>query len=898
MKKSADPKSIFMEIAEAQDQFYAEKNGTKINQTALRVEQGEYIITEKKQSIGIAANSTEIGTYNLQQCVSIYLKDKTKHGLAHIDGHTEISYLNEFCKNFDGENLTITIFGARSLAGFGLNDPEYNLDRVTDFLKFAYPDLKIDDLVKARDKNLQDFTIDENGIVHDKTLAGGVSDKPNSWENRALHSIHELRRKNRWQGTYPLIKGNDHTDTPIYLDETVLVKLENFGNNPSHNPEENNTFNPVSHEFDKAVTIIAEKWNSEVERLSNLKNKNEALREADITSLIKKTPLNIGLGAEHSELNIRIAEAIMRSQNIESLNNDLLEITSDTHQFSTIADALEVLMEHDQQINKQAFLKEIADNYNGRNNSNLTKDQVASKQYGGEITIRDFMLCVSHHSKKLGYLSIIYSQGGYYNDRDLQPQPYTIADAKEALSLLRFEGMIDQICEAHNLQLKEEITALQNVIIDSSNLRKAVDTEYGQHQNYNKICAAINRLGNDTVNLNDLPNFGILQKYIPENFKEAIQNHINTNMIPEKQHRFINDESGYNLIQSDVLSILDESYPKFNEFTISRGLASKKRKDNTLDTQHLTVQTSNEHQSQKYVNNEEINLYVNQDETSNSKNLTKTEKTFLSSPKKKFNLVSSLEGTNGKSLTEIQNIISNGKRKNLQEETNVQLANKSSSTKIGTVSIIVESDHTRDHKENVHALINQIKSNIIKPDTVIFLERKEGCKNLGMKDVILLADIIKYNNKVDEFSKIKMPDMITKTMIYKDALLYNVARDYAIDIKGIEGSKLQSNKKIDEQAYNEEREEYMAKQIIQIADAKKDVILLVGKDHVKSLEHKLNPHLEVQVKENYAAFTKIIKQLKQTTHHIAATKQNNLGALSPSKTPVLKRASNNNIGRS
>lgn len=834
----------------------------------------------------------------MQQCVGIYLKDKTKHGLAHIDGHTEISYLNEFCKNFDRENLTITIFGARSLAGFGLNDPEYNLDRVRNFLKFAYPDLEIEALAEARDKNLQDFIIDGNGELHEKTLAGGVSDKPSSWENRALHSIHELRRKNGWQGTYPLIKGNDHTDTPIYLDEAVLVKLENFGKNPSHNPIENYSFNPASHEFDKAVTIITEKWNSEITRLSHLKNKNEALRETDITSLLKKTPLNIGLGAERSELNTEIAEAIIRSQSLESLNSTLLEITADTHQFSTIADALEVLMKHDQQINKEAFFAEIANIYNSRNTPNLTKDQVADKQYGGEISIRDFMICVSHHSPQLGHLAIINSQSGYYNDRDLQPQPYTIADAKEALSSLGFESIIDEICNDRNLQLQEEITSLKNGIVDSSNLRKAVDKEYGQHEKYNQICTAINQLEIKKIDLNKLIDFGKYKRSLPEDFKEVIQNYINNNMIPEKQDRLINDESGYNLIQSDVLSILGESYPKFNEFTISRGLASKKRRDNTLDTQHLTVQTSNEHQSQKYVNNEEITLSVNQYETSNSKNLTKTEKTFLSSPKKKFNLVSSLEETNGKSLTEIQNIISNGKRKNLQEETNVQLANKSVSTKIGTVSIIVESDHTRDHKDNVHALINQIKSDIIKPDTVIFLERKEGGKNLGMKDVILLADIIKYNNKADEFSQIKMPDMITKTMIYKDALLYNVARDYSIDIKGIEGSKLQSNKKIDEQAYNEEREEYMAKQIIQIANARKNVILLVGKDHVKSLEHKLNPHLEVQVKENYAAFTKILKQLKQTTHHIAATKQNNLGALSPSKTPVLKRTSNNNIGRS
>ena len=318
-------------------------------------------------------------------------------------------------------------------------------------------------------------------------------------------------------------------------------------------------------------------------------------------------------------------------------------------------------MRHDPQINKEGFLAEIAASYNSRNTPNLTIDQIAGKQYGGEITIRDFMLCVSHHSLQLGHLAIINSQGGYYNDRDLQPKLYKISDAREALSSLGFENIIDEICNARNIQLQEEITSLQNGILDLSNLRNAVDKEYGQHEKYNKICLAINSLKTDTVNLNDLSDFGKLKRFLPEDFQEKIQNYINTNMIPEKEKSIINDASGYNLIQSDVISIVGEGYQRFNEFTISRELATKIRRDNTLDTQHLTVQTSEEHQSKK---NEEIVLAAEQYEDSNSKNLTKTEKTFLSSPKRKFNLIASLEETNGINLAEIKNIISNGARSN------------------------------------------------------------------------------------------------------------------------------------------------------------------------------------------------------------------------------------------
>ena len=56
---------------------------------ALRVEQGEYIVTTLDNMIG---------TYNVHQCAVIYVRNKSlyKHGLAHIDGYTEIASLEKF----------------------------------------------------------------------------------------------------------------------------------------------------------------------------------------------------------------------------------------------------------------------------------------------------------------------------------------------------------------------------------------------------------------------------------------------------------------------------------------------------------------------------------------------------------------------------------------------------------------------------------------------------------------------------------------------------------------------------------------------------------------------------------------------------------------------------------
>jgi hypothetical protein len=532
----------FREIAEAQDAQYAKSligYGAQLNKTALRVEQGEYITAGINQSIGIASRITEIGTYNLQQCVGIYINDGKKHGLAHIDGHTEISSLNEFCNDFNRNDLTIKLFGARSLAGTGLNDPQYNLERVTSFLKSTYPGLDIDDLEKTRDQNLKDFIIDGNGQIQNHTLAEGFLDEHDAGEKRALHAIHELRRKYGWQGTYPLIKGNDHTDTPIYLDEAALIKLKTLTNNPSQDITGNLSLDPVSHEFNEAVKIIYNAWSSEVKRLSSFKEENEALKETDITTLLENMPLHIGLGVENSQINTSIANAIKTSESLESLGKALLEITTGTHQFSTINDALNTLAKHDSKLNKEAFLAKLTETYNSQHHSSLTIDQVANKQYGGEITIRDFMLCISKHSSQLGNWGIINSQGGHYNDIDLQPKPYQISDARkalEAISPLGYSHIIDEICEARNFEVNEKINLLQSGTINLSDLTEAIKKIYYNDKNRDKISLAFNQFGAEQINLNELPDFGKFNRLIPENFKETIQNHINTVIIPTKNN--------------------------------------------------------------------------------------------------------------------------------------------------------------------------------------------------------------------------------------------------------------------------------------------------------------------------------------------------------------------------
>ena len=117
-------------------------------QSPIRAEQGEYVFT----------NITDtIGTYNVHQCVVIYIRSEKqkKHGLAHVDGHTEIDSVKNFLCHFGLDNyqytpsnlsqFNITLMGAwKGAIMSGLNDAKRNLGIVICFyfLKRIYKQLK------------------------------------------------------------------------------------------------------------------------------------------------------------------------------------------------------------------------------------------------------------------------------------------------------------------------------------------------------------------------------------------------------------------------------------------------------------------------------------------------------------------------------------------------------------------------------------------------------------------------------------------------------------------------------------------------------------------------------------------------------------------------------------
>lgn len=151
------------------------------------------------------------------------------------------------------------------------------------------------------------------------------------------------------------------------------------------------------------------------------------------------------------------------------------------------------------------------------------------------------------------------------------------------------------------------------------------------------------------------------------------------------------------------------------------------------------------------------------------------------------------------------------------------------------LTIVAESDHSKQHGNNAREFERQIKDGAIDKDTVILLERKAYGDNLGMQDVIKLANILQHNeqHQQDSAMQIKIPAEIEKNpMILADAGLYKTAREHGVRVIGMEGNNL-SAQKDNIQDYNTNREQYMAGVIHEVQSKGYNVIVNTGSAHVE-----------------------------------------------------------------
>lgn len=138
------------------------------------------------------------------------------------------------------------------------------------------------------------------------------------------------------------------------------------------------------------------------------------------------------------------------------------------------------------------------------------------------------------------------------------------------------------------------------------------------------------------------------------------------------------------------------------------------------------------------------------------------------------------------------------------EDDKVLLAHRKAAES-GSIRLLAEGNHSTDHADKIIGLIESLKRGEIQPGTVICLERKQVGDNLGMVDVIMLADIIR-NNNTPGARLIKLPPWLKEDMpIYKDAQLYNAVRDYnstpqgeknPVMVVGVEGKKIKYSEEL------------------------------------------------------------------------------------------------------
>lgn len=361
------------------DKWYAELHNIVINES-IRVEQGEYAVVNCDQ---------KLGTYNVRQCVAVYLATKKMHGLAHVDGHTEIKSLKAYIDalNITEENplTNIRIIGASSDMVMGLNNSKENIRKITPFLEGLLNKDYVKELIEKKDSYIN-FTIEYPDIIHNKSLPMGSYDK-----EQALHTIQEIKRIDKYSGTYPIIRANDGHSKSVFLDERAIKKLAEYIKNIDKDKIRSKWDTNNYKAFDEAVPIILEEWKKSAGSILN------------VSKVFTISPLFVG------------------EDSIKFNKEGLL-------QYKTYANSANI----DTVLN---YCHSIDDNLDTIKIKNILKDQYKESfdygilEYDAVINANKLLTMICNHSSLLNKLMMLNSQGA----SDLNGNRYKIQDIKAIL---------------------------------------------------------------------------------------------------------------------------------------------------------------------------------------------------------------------------------------------------------------------------------------------------------------------------------------------------------------------------------------------------------------------------------------------------------------------------------
>lgn len=546
----------FDEISQKWTEGYAVRKGIPIL-PGIRVEQGEHAVTQE----GI-----DIGTHNVLQCVVLhgYCPKTKRHGLIHIDGHTEISSAKIFFEKLGGDNIRLKVFGANSPDSSGLNDSIQNLHKTRLLLqdkqiKSLLKNQDIDSIFLEKDNELQDFVVNSAGEATKAMPEGALG------YGAALHSIQEVRRQDRYVGTYPIVEAYDRNDNTVYINERAILKLEAYkrGALETQKQERHHLDSTDYTQYDASIPILVKEWQNSIGLILE-HSANKHLDKKKVEEILQKTPMYIGNGS--LEKNSGIIREIKASKDIRDLKQTL---RSQPTSVNTISNALKIAASYDKDLDIESVLTTL------EQKTGLQKADILDKEYDATISAEDFNTALQQCSPKLESLMILNSQGGYSSEKHRYHSIDEALRAAKNLASELYKTLEEKISE-HNQKIAE-----LKIVPEKSEIEEAFRDTSGKDIYFKKPTRIDSVFHTRDINdLEDLDAF--LHKFrnsesdhkSAEEYKERLYKKIYELVERRKDEMIITPESTYSRIQNKFLEQV-ESLPRFNSLTISVEAAKK-----------------------------------------------------------------------------------------------------------------------------------------------------------------------------------------------------------------------------------------------------------------------------------------------------------------------------------
>jgi len=447
-------------------------------------------------------------------------------------------------------------------------------------------------LVAARETN-KNFVIYGSGEVV-QGFAEGIGN-PNA---TAMQALQNIRRRNDFLGTYPLLRAADGSNESVFLDERVLEVLNGPGEQLFTPEPQGNALVEAGTDpslYNASIPIIQAEWNEAIDAI--IFNASSKLDEKKLRMVLESTPMYIGPDAITQ--NDPIVRAVANASDIPNLQNILLENTRNT---SSIAYAIHIAQRYDRELDFDRVLNDITDLYNEKHSTELTPNQIASKQYEAGITAQEFYGVINKHSKNLEALGILNAQGGL---RLFSYDKITIDEAINAAQLLGKEDIFIKVLEEYNAGVDSHNESIRVNPDDENIVRQAIRQVL--HHDHNITEGRLYKFAGSVTSIDGIDRF---QKFLSphglelDEFKDQVRQARDAIVINEEQAQRQEYASEYDQIQFEFLSRAD--LVRFNHCTVSFDHASPKEDRRWLDAGELIENI------RRYTNSEVTNDVANE----------------------------------------------------------------------------------------------------------------------------------------------------------------------------------------------------------------------------------------------------------------------------------------------